>query len=450
MPSLTPAPASSTSPSGRLAAPGKPLGGPPPPGCTPVRLRAVAPSAAQLCVTHVLVTQTTDSQEQNHTLFTVTDGHATLNATVPNWWPSGGPVAGMVVTIWGHLDAATGSFRVDRWIDHTHGSGPAPAGPYQQVSAVDVAAGHVPEHRMIWVPAYVFLLDPQQGPAGSDGDIHVQTMNGCPAGGVTTESTPPMRGYVDHPALPGLTSSTDETDPPSNHLADAPPVGIPVMILGATRYDYGFGWWEIHPIRAWRFLTPPEIAELAAQCGSDPIPQLNPDAPVPVPFGVPPCTDGSEFGNPASLFSGCGPQCYVAHTAIGQYEQLAGPCDGIKPVLTPDQERFSGQSTSAGAIPSLAATAGPTAARSMARRRMDAALAPSYGSLCGALAYPRGSNVAFDGCLEAMARLAGGETRSPAQACRVQARHAARAVTLCQTAARSLERRLAGRRFAES
>ena len=209
----------------------------PPPGCAATPLRAVAPSAAQLCVSHVLVTQDTDAREQNTSLFTVTDHRVSLNATVPNWWPSGGPVAGMVVTLWGRLDPVAGVFRVDRWIDHTHGSGPAPDGPYPLVSALDVASGRVPEHRMVWIATSVFLIDPQQPPAGNDGDIHVQTADGCPAAGVTTENTPPLRGYVDHPALPGLSSSSDTSDPPSNHLADAPPIGVPVMILGATRYD---------------------------------------------------------------------------------------------------------------------------------------------------------------------------------------------------------------------
>src|SRR5438067_2541501 len=182
---------------------------PPPQGCNPVALADVAPSAAELCVHRVLVTESTAAHEQNDTVFTVTDHVKTMTADVPNWWPSGGPQAGLVVTLWGKL---------------------------------------------------------------------------------------------------------------------------------------GFGWYEIPPIRAWRYLTQAELPQQQADCAAaGPLPQLDQNGPVvagqavPLPFGMPPCTDGSEFGN-APGYSMCGPVCYVSHTAIDQPETLGGPCLGITPIVTRSQE----------------------------------------------------------------------------------------------------------------
>jgi hypothetical protein len=416
---------------------------PPPQGCTPVALAAAATSTGTVCVHGVVVTQTSASQEQNRTAFTVTDHTSTLGASVPNWWPSGGPVAGMVITMWGHMSG--GAFLVDRWLDLTHGTGPAPDGPYPEVSALAVSSGQIPEHRMVWIPTFAFLLDPQNT---GDGDIHVQTANGCPGAGVTTETTPPLRGYVDHPALPGLVSSSDTSDVPSNHVADAPPVGVPVMILGATRYDYGFGWWELHPIRAWRFLTSAETSQLIAQCGAHPVPELDKSGPVPAPYGFPPCTDGSEFGGPPG-FGPCGPRCYVAHTAIGQPEQLVGPCTGIAPVVTASQEGQppAGTSSTPSSPPAPAPAPGPGGGNQNGRApgstapasgsgttgvasnadafqspQMLAVLARSYGPLCARLRAQGHAGRAYDRCLAAMARLAGGETHSPRFACQGEPR----------------------------
>ena len=396
----------------------------PPQGCTPTSLAAAAASGSTVCVHRLLVTETTNTEEQNHTTFTVTDHVSTLTATVPNWWPSSGPVAGMVITMWGHTE--NGVFKVDRWIDLTHGTGPAPDGPYQRFRAIDVSAGRVPEHRMVWIATYVFLLDPQNG---GDGDIHAQTANGCPGAGVTTETTPPLRGYVDHPALPGLKSSTDRTDEPSNHMADAPPVGVPVMILGATRYDYGFGWWELHPIRAWRFLTSTELKALQAECAANPVPELDRSGPAPVPFGFPPCTDGSEFGN-APGYVPCKPQCYVSHTAIGQLETLTGPCAGITPVLTPSQEPLSTTGTSSTPSHPPPSSGGHHGGGSgsghpgAGEKQWGVTLTHVYGHDCRRLRDPHGRRGrAFRLCVLAMARLAGGETHSPRFACGHEPRH---------------------------
>ena len=389
---------------------------PPPAGCTPTPLAQVHVSAVPLCIHGVLVTQTWAAKDQNDTRFEFTDHEATMQGYVPNWWPSGGPVAGMVVTLWGHLEA-DGRFAVDHWVDLTHGGGPAPAGPYPRMRLLDVTSGKAPENRMVWVRATTFALDPQDG---GDGDIHVQTLENCPAGGLTAETTPPMRGYVDRPAVNLGPSSNDSTDDPHNHLGDAPPVGVPVMILGETRYDFGFGWWEIHPIRAWRYLTQDELAQQQAECAADPMPHVDQNGPaiggqhVPVPFGFPPCTDGSEFGN-APGYSPCGPVCYVAHTAIDQPEQLAGPCEGVTPIVTRSQEPLpeSTPGAGAGAQPGQVLPAHPQAAAQSARERVsrltiDQALTRVYGRDC---ATARARPIAVDRCLDQRARRVSGETR---------------------------------------
>jgi hypothetical protein len=450
---------------------------PAPAACAPKPIAAAAAATAQVCVHHVLVTETTATKEQNSSNFTVTDGDAKLDATVPNWWPNGGPTAGMVITMWGK-PGADGVFRVDRWLDRKHGSGPAPDGPYKRERAVDIAAGRIPEHRMVWVATYVFLLDPQDG---GDGDIHVQTANGCPGAGVTTETTPPYRGYVDHPALPGQTSSMDTSDEPSGHLADAPPAGVPVMILGATRYDYGFGWYELHPIRAWRFLTSAELAELAAECSDSPVPEVDQTGPAPVPFGFPPCTDGSEFGD-ATPLTGCAAQCYVSHTAIGQLEQLTGPCTGKVPIVTPSQETFPDKGTSESPNKPPPDSAPPPGSQGggggggsssndqgqsqsgrpgAGENEWAAALTRVYGNDCKALRSKSGrAGRWFRICVLAMARLAGGETSSPHAACRREPRHIPHKRRgqkfrgsyrrRCVVTGRALLRRLGERRVEES
>jgi len=399
----------------------------PPDGCNPTPMSAVAVTTQQLCIHRVLVTETNASHDQNETNFSFTDHTTTMQGYVPNWWPNGGPEAGMVVTLWGHQQA-DGRFAVDRWIDLAHGTGPDPAGPYPQMRLIDVTSGKAPEDRMVWVRATPFALDPQDN---GDGDIHVQTFEPCPAGGLTFENTPPMRGYVDRPSVNLGATTHDTSDQPSSHLGDAPPIGVPVMILGETRYDFGFGWWEIHPIRAWRFLTQDEIAQQAADCAPDPVPHIDPNGPavggqhVPIPFGFPPCTDGSEFGsNP--LYSGCGPVCYVSHTEIDKPETLSGPCDKVTPVITHDQEnlpealpngtagppgntQLDGQTTTSadGLPPSGVFSFKTREVEHITRLSTAQALARIYGPGCAAK--PRG--LAFRRCLNRAARRASGETR---------------------------------------
>ncbi|MDX6642670.1 MAG: hypothetical protein QOD76_632 [Solirubrobacteraceae bacterium] len=437
---------------------------PPPKGCDPVLISQVQPSAVELCVHRVLVTETTAKQEQNDSRFTVTDHAGTLTATVPNWWPSGGPTAGMVITIWGKL--VNGVFQVHRWLELTHGSGPSPNGPYADVRLIDATSGKVPEHRMVWVRATAFLIDPQDNVKGSvaggsdplpggDGDIHVQTSSPCPSAGLTTETTPPIRGYVDHPGA--VADSTDDTDLAHNHVGEAPPAGVPVIVFGATRYDYGFGWWEIHPIRAWRFLTQAEAAQNAADCAADPNPQPDkgPNG-IPVPFGFPPCaSDNSEGLQSVPGYGICKPQCYVAHTAIDQPEQLASDggtaCNGIRPIVTRSLEQAhetTPGSTGISATHSPHTTSQGSSGSSVQQTRtaLLTQLARVYGHRCRKLRRIHGRRSrAYRLCLLAMARLGGGETRSARSACRQQSRRTTRRrkvsdFALCVAAGKGLVR----------
>jgi hypothetical protein len=305
---------------------------PVPAGCTPTPLPQV-PANVDVCVHDLLVTRTRASAEQNSSSFDATDGAGhTLSGTVPKWWPSGGPVAGMVVTLWG--ERVGGTFHTSHWVDWNHGSGPSPAGPYPRRRLLDVAAGKYPALEMAWVIAVPFALDPQNPPSG-DGDIHVQTALPCPAAGLTFETTPRVRGYVDHPGASTTLSSTNQSDAASLHTADAPPVGVPVMMLGQLRFDFGFGWWEVHPVRAWRPLTAAEASQLASECANAPMPVLDSSAPTgDLPYGFPPCTDGSEVGNPGGIYQPCGPHCYVATTAIGEPQTTAGHCAGVTDAST--------------------------------------------------------------------------------------------------------------------
>lgn len=426
---------------------------PPPKGCDPVAIGQVPKTGAEVCVHRVLVTETTAKQEQNDTTFTVTDHERTLTTRVPNWWPSGGPTAGMVITLWVSWDPKKSEFLVHRWLDLTHGTGPAPDGPYAQARLLDVSRSAVPEHRMVWVRATVFLLDPQDNEQGGDGDIHVQTFSPCPSAGLTTETTRPMRGYVDHPAAATDTRSSDENDDAHNHPEDAPPASVPVIVFGATRYDYGFGWWEVHPIRAWRFLTQAEAAQNAADCAADPNPHLDTGpGNLLVPYGFPPCqSDNSEPISVLPVFGACAPRCYVAHTAIDQPEQLAGPCPGISPIVTRSQEQApetTPGTTGISATQSQHSSPQPSKAAVSSAGLSQAALLARYeriyGSKCRPLRRLHGRRSrAYRLCLLAMARLAGSETRNPRFACRKESRRRTRKrrksdFDLCVAAGRQL------------
>jgi hypothetical protein len=425
---------------------------PPPKGCTPVSISSVPRTGTEVCVHRVLVTETSTSAEQAPTVFTITDHVGSLTARVPNWWPSGGPTAGMVVTVWLRWDSTKSEFQVHRWLELTHGTGPTPDGPYPNPRLLDVSMSSIPEHRMVWVRATVFLLDPQDT---GDGDIHVQTFSPCPSAGLTTETTPPTRGYVDHPASPTDTRSNNDKDAASQHLEDAPPAGVPVIVFGATRYDYGFGWWEIHPIRAWRFLTAAETAQNAADCAADPNPHLdNGPGNIPVPFGVPPCqSDNSEAViNMIPQFGPCAPRCYVARTAIDQSEQLGGPCAGIKPIVTRSLEQAAentpGQTgISATHSPHSAPrrSSGTSSSAGLNRASQLKRLERVYGTRCRALRRLHGRRSrAYRLCLLAMARLGGGETRSVRFACRLESRRTTRRrkvsdFALCVAAGKGLQ-----------
>jgi hypothetical protein len=426
---------------------------PPPTGCNRVSLSAVPKTGTEVCVHRVLVTETSSTAEQAPTVFTVTDHVASLTARVPNWWPSGGPTAGMVITMWVKWDATKGEYQVHRWLELTHGTGPTPAGPYPDVRLLDASSSKVPEHRMVWVRATAFLLDPQDT---GDGDIHVQTFSPCPSAGLTTETTPPLRGYVDHPSSPTDTRSNSDTDGASRHLEDAPPASVPVIVFGATRYDYGFGWWEIHPIRAWRFLTPAEAAQNAADCAADPNPHLdNGPGNIPVPFGAPPCqSDNSEpVINMIPQFGPCAPRCYVAHTAIDQPEQLGGPCTGISPIVIRSLEQaaentpgLTGISATHSPHSAPHRSSGTSSSAGLNRASQLKRLERVYGTRCRALRRLHGKRSrSYRLCLLAMARLGGGETRSARFACRQESRRTTRRrrvsdFALCVAAGKGLQR----------
>jgi hypothetical protein len=218
---------------------------------------------------------------------------------------------------------------------------------------------------------------------GGDGDVHVQTMNPCPGAGLTTETVPELLGYVDSPyILPPYPDPTD--DAPKQEMRQVPPLGVPVMILGGTRYDGGYGWWELHPIRAWRFPTSAELAWAAAQCRRDPALHLDTASlDFPIPYGAPSCGESPVEGDQLAPLTGalgfkpCGPVCSVSATAIGQAETLtpASLClnEGIQPIV--DRSQLNG---SPAPIPTVASLPAPPAPEADAAGADEHENLPSY------------------------------------------------------------------------
>src|SRR5436309_14310481 len=252
---------------------------PGPPGCQATPLAQI--TSGDFCTQALLVTFTSGGS------FVVTDWTTTrsgqLSGGTPAWyngtgWSLGPLTAGQVVTLWGQVDSC-GNLAVTRWLERTHGSPSVsprfdPRNPYRLYTALDISRGRVPENRMVWSLVVPFLELPQTHEIGGDGDVHVQTMNPCPGAGLTTETVPELLGYVDSPyILPQVSDPTG--DAAKQEMRQAPPVGVPVVMLGGTRWDPGYGWWELHPIRAWRFPTAGELAWAAQQCGRDPTPHLD-------------------------------------------------------------------------------------------------------------------------------------------------------------------------------
>jgi hypothetical protein len=295
--------------------------------------------------------------------FTVTDGHQTRPARISGGSPStynsyswslGPPTAGQVVALWGTVDPSDPShtLQVTRWVDRTHGT-PSIDGvrnkkhPYRLVSALDIDRGLVPENRMVWSLVVPFAELPQTREIGGDGDVHVQTLNPCPGAGLTTETVPELVGYVDSPyKLPTLPDPTD--DAAKAEMGEVPPIGVPIVVLGGVRWDPGYGWYEIHPIRAWHFPTAAEIRWAAAKCAADPITHFNTHSlPFPIPYGFPSCGESPVEGDqlqPVTQtvgFQPCGAICHVDATAIDQPETLgpAGVCkaQGDRPIVTHSQ-----------------------------------------------------------------------------------------------------------------
>ncbi len=148
------------------------------------------------------------------------------------WWAHGTPAVGMIVVVEGVLAREDSGWIVEpvaRWVDLAHAG--------RTVEAWEVAAGLVPEHEYVWVNRTTVWAEWRNNDGPNNiGDDHVQTFTMCPFAQLTTETTPPYFGIV-----------------------TAPPMGATVRVFGATRYDGGHGWWEIHPIRAWEVL-PSETA----------------------------------------------------------------------------------------------------------------------------------------------------------------------------------------------
>lgn len=329
---------------------------PVPPGCDQVALAAA--TSGPFCIGALLVTAT-----DNRETFTVTDGTTTRSGTIadgnPSWynsygWSLGPMTAGQVVTLWGTVDPADPSqtLHVTRWIERTHGS-PALNGrlssrhPYRIYTALDISSGRVPQHRMGWSLVVPFLELPQTHEIGGDGDVHVQTMLPCPAAGLTTETVPELLGYVDSPyLLPAYPDSTG--DAAKQEMRQVPPIGVPIVVLGGARYDPGYGWWELHPVRAWRFPTATELRWAARQCGRNPRPHLDASSVAfPIPYGFPSCgefpVEGSALApvTDAAGYKPCQPVCEVTATALNEPETLspASLCDaeGIEPIVTRSQ-----------------------------------------------------------------------------------------------------------------
>jgi hypothetical protein len=323
------------------------------PGCDAKPLSGIV--SGSFCTQALLVTTTSGGS------FTVTDGTTTRGGSIsggaPAWyngygWSLGPLTAGQVVTLWGNVDPASGTLEVTRWIERTHGTPRltgrfSSARPYRLYTALDIAAGRVPENRMVWTLVVPFLELPQTHEIGGDGDVHVQTMLPCPGAGVTTETVPELLGYVDSPYL--LPPVADPTgDAAKQELRQVPPIGVPVVILGATRWDPGYGWWELHPIRAWRFPTREELRWTALQCAHNPTPQLDSSSiDFPIPYGAPSCGQSPVEGDQLAPFTTalgfkpCGQVCSVSASALNQRETL-GPAtlcaeEGIKPIVDRSQ-----------------------------------------------------------------------------------------------------------------
>lgn len=194
--------------------------------------------------------------EANLGRFTVTDGQHHLTARInEDWWDHGTPAEGMQVVVEGTVAQRSGAWviePVDRWFDLNHEG--------RSVTLAEVAAGEVPEHAYVWVErAGVGVTFRAQ-----DGDMHVEAGTLCPLAHLVTETTPPYQDVV-----------------------PTPPNGTLMRVFGQVRYDPGHGWWEIHPIRAWERISPPQFLDRCPETDQPlPPPGVIPDR-IP-PFEVPP------------------------------------------------------------------------------------------------------------------------------------------------------------------
>ena len=281
---------------------------PAPTTCDAQPLSAALAGTSSICLRDLTVLAVKDQQlggpgaadYDRKSLATVTDGQLRRQVNNANWWKLGALEAGQQVTLWASVDAQ-GVLQMVRWVEAAH------LGPTVTVAAI--AQGLVPENTHVWTTGIVYapLTQEVQG----DGDTHLQMLSPCGPGGITAETTPALRGFVDQP-LQGHV-------PPAGSVQgtqDDPPADVPITVFGATRFDYGHGWWEVHPVRALHLATPAELAAAGLPCAQS-APVLNPSTSLV--YGAPGC--GDLPGQPV-----CGRRCFVSETAVGREPVVTGRC----------------------------------------------------------------------------------------------------------------------------
>ena len=285
-----------------------------------------------------------------------------------------------------------------------------PDGPYPVVSEIDVSPGRcrttAPCGCRPWRSSR-----PQNG-GGWRRRRPRPDLWPCPAAGLTTESTPSLRGFVDHPAVPGLTSSGDTPTtrqpsgrrPAGRHSGDGArrdPGRLRLRLVRAA------------PDPGWRPMTPASWRR-RRRLRRRPGPALRPGAgrgrhrcrcrsasrPAP--------TAASSARRPVSGSAAR----HMLRQPHGHRpaEQLTGPCDGVTPLVTPSQEGLPERLPGEG----LGAVRPATLARARAR------ILPSSAN---------GSGAGFAGGrrLRAGVRAAGVRGRAARAACADALAHLARA-----------------------
>ena len=293
------------------------------PVCDAQPLSAARPGTAAICLTDLTVLAVDDQQlgapgatdYDRKSLATVTDGRTRRQVNNANWWQTGALGAGQRVTLWGSVDT-DGIVQVVRWTETAHVG--------RTVTLASIAQGLVPENTYVWTTGIVYAPLTQE--VHGDGDTHLQMLSPCGPDGITAETTPALRGFVDRPlqgSLPAVGSIQG--------TQDDPPAGVPITVFGATRFDYGHGWWEVHPVRSWHPATPSELAAAGAPCATT-APAVNPATSLA--YGAPGC--GTDL--PGETV--CGRRCFLSATTVDQPPVVTGRCgESWQPrgPLTPNQ-----------------------------------------------------------------------------------------------------------------